>query len=83
MEHNLHLKNSFPELFLALSLDYVYDFKLKPDGTLVCSSYPVLAFDISEVRITSIYCSLQNATLYLINTKGILLRGTLVEYHEM
>lgn len=83
MEHHLHLKASFPELFLALSLDYVYDFKLRPDGALVCSSYPVLSFDISEVNITPIQCPIQKATLYLIKTKGVLLRGTLVEYHEV
>lgn len=78
------LKTKFPELFLALvELDFVHDFAMRADGMLYCRAYPSLLFELYEVDITAIPCYSHRATLFLIKTKGIIIKGTFIDYHEI
>ncbi len=83
MKQYSHLKTTFTELFLALTLNYEHDFIMHADGTLYCMAYPALSFELNQIDITVIACRSHNATLYLIKTKGVLLKGTFIEYHEI
>lgn len=83
MTQHLHFKVSFPELFLALTLGYEHDFVMRTDGTLYCMAYRALSFELDEVDITAIPCYSHRATLFLIKTKGIVIKGTLIDYHEI
>ncbi len=82
MEQYLHLKITFPELFLAISLGYVHDFAMHTNGLLYCVAYPSLSFELDEAHIVPIPCVSHKATLHLIETKGVVIKGTLIEYHE-
>ncbi len=83
MEQHSHLRSIFPELFLAITLDYTHDFNVRTDGTLYCMAYPAILFELNEVTIMPIRCLSHNATLYLVKTKEFVLKGTLIEYHEI
>lgn len=83
MHQYAHLKKASHQLYLALTLGYIEDFQITSDGLLFCRAYPMLRFDMHEVHLTPIDCPGQKATLYLITTKRIVLKGTLIEYHEV
>jgi len=73
---------SFPELQDAIQSGYHHCFCIHADGSLLCLSNPLKHYEIAEITVRAITCSLLKATLYLIDTNDGLFRGTLVEYWE-
>lgn len=69
------------ELKQAISLGYIHDFKMNPDGLLHCPAYPDRTYEIHQISINVITCTESNSSLYLIKTNDGLL-GNMIEYHE-
>ena len=73
--------HQFPELTEAIDNGYSHDFTLTPEGLFCCLSNPTRHYEIGEIIIQTLRCSIP-ATLYLLTTKDGLYSGTFVEYWE-
>ena len=82
MEQPTYPKYLFPELQEAVTNGFPESFCITHDGLLFCLANPCKHYNIHEVYIKVITCSLNNATLYLITTLDGLYKGVFVDYWE-
>jgi hypothetical protein len=81
MEQHI-LSKIFPELHGAIENGYYHHFTIHPDGSLRCNSNLAKHYEIDELNIKAITCSVNQATIYLIDTLDGLYKGVLVDYWE-
>jgi hypothetical protein len=81
-QESTQAKVNFPELEQAMRNGYQQDFVNRPTGLLVCCTNNSKFYEPEELIVQLVVCTIR-ATLYLIQTKDGLYKGTLIEYWDV